>query len=856
MYVEISPRRLTAVPGLAQALTITISNTSDVIAGFTVRILGADPSWVELEETELSLFPDETRAVVAQLRVPEGMVAGERRIAVQVRELTPPESTSIEDVVLVVPEARSVQVRVDPMTQTAGKRARYGLLIDNTGNTPITSRLTGTDAEGQVRFEFEPPSLDLPPGEHAVVELRARAKRPLVGGPLVRVLDIGLEDPPATSGTAAAPPSVDQKLSVGRSTKHPAAPSVRSDDPPLVSATFLQKAVVTRGPLSLLGLLFALSVFAVVITLALSRIVGQSVADRNLALEIAQARNAAATSGGSGLSGTVRLLTSGDAVRGVAVDVYPAGDTSKPIATTSTDKAGAWEVADLPAGDYKVTFLGAGFVQLWYPQALSADNAETVTLDTNTRRTGLDVSLGGVPASVAGSVVGADVAGATLALTLPLAGAGDDGAVVQTVPIGSDGTFELTDVPSPNVYDLVVSKTGFATSTQQIDVAAGEERTGIEVTLRKGDGLIDGVVGSSAGPLGGVTIVATSGQSEVTTLSLTGADEGSFTIRSLPTPGSYTIAASKAGYASQTITVSLARGQHLTGMALTLGKSSGSLSGSVSLMPDGNPLPGVAVTVTDGENTTVTATQGSDDIGAWTVGGLAIPGTYTVSFSRSDLETQTLGVSLDAAGNISSGNQGATVTRAGITVAMQPSTAVLHGTIRQPVSAGSADRPPVGEVTVQLTSGTTSYSVITASVPSAKAGQYRIEGIPPGTYTVSVSRNGVSPTSEIIELVAGQDRPYSPLLAAAASISGTVVLNGQRVPAGWYVDLFRASTYPEDPYRTVRTAADGTFSFPDVDAPEVYIVEVRPTRGSSPSGSRTVQLAASDQRTITVRAEP
>lgn len=866
MYVELSERRLVAIPGHPQELQITISNTGEVIGGYTLRFLGADPSWVELADSEISLFPDETRAVTARVTVPVGMVAGDRRIAVQVRELTPPESTSIEEVVLVVPEARSVEMRVDPISQTAGSRARFGLLVGNTGNSPVHSRLTGTDPEGQVRFEFVPPVLDLPPGEHAVVELRARAKRPFMGSPLVRVLDIGLEDPQPPAAPPPAEPSTDspaQRLSLKRGkrkVKNPAAPSPGNDAPPMVNASFVQKARITRGPLSLAGLLFALTVFAVVITLALSRIVGQSAADRNLALEIAQARNAAATSGSSGMSGTVLLLTSGAPVPGVAVDVFPADDTSEPVATTATDKSGTWSVADLPAGEYKLTFRGAGFVQLWYPQALSADNAETVTLDANGRQAGLDVSLGGVPASITGTVIGDDVSAATLALTMPLAGvpgaeAGEaaTGAVVQTVPIGSDGSFELTDVPSPSVYDLVVSKTGYATSTQRIDVSAGEERTGVEITLRKGDGVITGQVGSSSGPLGGVTITATSGQTEVSTISLTDGDVGSFTLRKLPTPASYTVVASKAGYATQTMTLTLAKGQTLTGVGLTLGKSSGSLKGEVTLLPDRAPAGGVAVTLTDGEHTVVTATQSSGDIGAWRVGGLALPGTYTVTFSRSDLASQTMSVSLDASGQITPGSQGATVTSAGIEVAMQPSTAVVKGLISQP-QPGSGNAA-VGEVTVQLSSGSASYSVITASVPSADTGRYRIENVPPGTYTVSVSRNGVSPTSTIMQLTAGQVRDYSPVLAAAASLSGLITQNGSPVPAGWYVDLYRSSTYPESPLRTVRTSATGTFRFDDVDAPEVYVVEARPTRGSAPLGSRTVQLAASEQREITLRAD-
>ena len=47
-------------------------------------------------------------------------------------------------------------------------------------------------------------------------------------------------------------------------------------------------------------------------------------------------------------------------------------------------------------------------MQLWYPQALDAGDAETVTLEPGARNEGLDVTIGGVPASVSGTVTGVD----------------------------------------------------------------------------------------------------------------------------------------------------------------------------------------------------------------------------------------------------------------------------------------------------------------------------------------------------------------------------------------------------------------------------------------------------------------
>ena len=94
---------------------------------------------------------------------------------------------------------------------------------------------------------------------------------------------------------------------------------------------------------------------------------------------------------------------------------------------------------------------------------------------------------------MSGQVVGTDVAGAVLTVQVPVEFLPADpagrrptrrptappagtpaGAVLTTVPIGSDGLFEVTDIASPAVYDLVVSKTGFATESQRVDLTGGE----------------------------------------------------------------------------------------------------------------------------------------------------------------------------------------------------------------------------------------------------------------------------------------------------------------------------------------------------------------------------------------------
>ena len=81
------------------------------------------------------------------VRIPPGVAAGERRMAVQVRELTPPHAISIAEIELLVPAAEALRVTMTPMTVIGGDHGTFGVVLDNTGNTTVTTELAGSDAE-------------------------------------------------------------------------------------------------------------------------------------------------------------------------------------------------------------------------------------------------------------------------------------------------------------------------------------------------------------------------------------------------------------------------------------------------------------------------------------------------------------------------------------------------------------------------------------------------------------------------------------------------------------------------------------------------------------------------------------
>ena len=853
MRVQVTPERVELTEENAVEVFVTVHNTGELIGGYHLRVLGADPSWVTLESENLSLFPDASETIRALVRIPPGVAAGERRIAVQVRELTPPQAISIAEIELVVPPQQALKLTLTPMTVVGGRSGSFGVIVENTGNTSIFAPLAGTDAEDVMRFAFTPPALTLATGDQAIGDLLASGPRRWFGSPVVRAFGIGLQPEPDETG---ADPGTGKPL---------------ASDEPLATGTLLQKPRISRAALGLASLLLAVTVFATVITIAFSAVVGQSASDRNLAIQIAAARNSVAIAGSSVLGGTVVLLTDGAPVAGVTVELFDASATTVPIMQTATGSDGTWQIDQLPSGSYLFRVSGAGFAEIWYPAATSASDATEVTVQVGQQITDLQVALGGLPASVAGLVVGSDVAGAVLTVQVPVeflpaeavaatptspeaaAAPTTDapaGAVLKTVPIASDGKFEVTDIPSPRIYDLVVAKPGFATGVQRVDLSAGEARTGVQLRLRTGDGLISGTVTGPDGPLGGAVITATTGTNKVETVSLTEGEVGSFTVQGLATPATYTVTVTSPGFTTQTSTLTLTAGQKLTGVQLTVARAAGSLSGTVTTIPGGAPAPGVSVSVTSGATSLQTVTQSTGAVGGWTLTGLPIPGTYTVTFSRADLQPQTIAVTLDAAGNLGSGSG---VSGNSITIAMTSAFAEISGVVSQRNADGSTR--PVGEAVVALTSGTDTYTVTSASQPADAVGSYQVAGVKPGTYTLSASLRGTAPTTVIVTVVAGQQLAFNPVLIPPASITGTVTDRAGAALGGVEVILFRASQYPTQSAQSTVTDAQGGYRFADVDAPQAYVVEVRsPTTGAL--GSATLVLAASEAAVLDITVGP
>jgi uncharacterized membrane protein len=833
--LEVGPAEVTVTPGEPVSVVAQVFNSDDVINAYEIRVFGVDQSWVELERERLSLFPSSAGIVTVNVTVPEDYPAGALQLGIEVTPVVDPAARQLGNVTIIVAARKTATMSVDPQSLITGKTGDYNLTFTNEGNAPFELELHALDPEAKVATTFNtgvapkkrkkqkkgappeaPASISIVPGEQVIVPVRTKARPPIMGQPASRLVTF----------TAKG-----------------------SDNPLETIVSFVQKPVLGRGLISLFGLLMAITIMALVLTTTLNRVVDVAKIDTAL---LKRAVEGAPTERGipdnpSTVSGKVTQLSTGAPVQGATAELFLADDPSTPIMSAVTIADGTYTLPYLKEGTYKVRFRGAGFLEIWYESATTFEDATEFDVAEGAQVGGIDMVIGALPGSIAGTVIALDATDAVVSLQVPSPDPAQEGSLLQQVTVGADGAFLLENVPAPASYDLVVTKAGYSQSTRTVNLAAAEAQEGIEIRLRRGDGVISGVITDDSGnPLGSVTVTATNTVDEVSTVSLTnGDDQGRFTLRNLPTPSTYTITFTKDGYATENVTVPLGQAEERGPDLITLAKGTGSISGAVSLAGEG-PVGGVVVTISDGETSRVTETLSVGDIGSFIVTNLPIPGTYTVTFSGAGMASQVRSVDLDV---------GSLANVEGINASLTAATASVSGTV-------SDVDGPLGGVAVELTDGTVTLTTQSADDP---AGEYVLTGVPPGTYTLTFRQTGAVPSSVLVTLAAGEQRVVDVEMKPQATITGTVRRTGSggaaAAPlAGAQVTAFRVAEFPTVVAATAISGADGTYTLTDLTAPDEYVIEFSYPVGSLPGASVRVLLDAGQQRagvdaTITLPGE-
>jgi uncharacterized protein (DUF2141 family) len=238
------------------------------------------------------------------------------------------------------------------------------------------------------------------------------------------------------------------------------------------------------------------------------------------------------------LQGVVRNSQNGLPIPKVNIFTVPASQS------VTTDDIGQYKIENIAIGEYVVTAEKAGYdtvnisVVIQAGQITEADFFLT-EVDTSTPPT-----TGMIEGTVRDAQTGASISGAVLS-TDP---------TTDVVTSSGDGSYSFENI-TPGEYTISIAKTGYQNASISVTVTAGKTSRA-DIVLIQSYGSISGIVKDATTelPIQGVNI-----QTDPATSSVTTDSDGRYKISGI-TPGSFTVKASKAGYADAEIPVVVTAG--------------------------------------------------------------------------------------------------------------------------------------------------------------------------------------------------------------------------------------------------------------------------------------------------------
>lgn len=704
MRVELLTPRLEMAPGTSAEVELDVWNSGDVIDTVQTRVVGTYAIEHEQRPALLSLFPDSGDRLTVTITLPDDFPAGGHLVPIEVSSSMRPDEVEVVHLDLDVSPVVVSSVALTPSELTGGRKAKFSVDVTNGGNVPLNLTLTGSDAERALRFRFEPMFVRLAPGERAAVSGIAQGKRPFFGQAIGRPITV-VADGPGVEVSAA-----------GR---------------------FTQRPMVPKGVLTILALTAIVGLWAAVFMAGSDLVLARDDLGKTVpAAFLAGDQEFSAASVAGSMTGTVTASTNGAPVERITVEAYRVGTGGAAlVGSAASIEDGTWELASVVPGSYALRFSAPGFDDVWYPDAASQAEAELVRVRPLAATEGLGVQIAGAPGSVSGAVAAGEQE--EVFATVVARPVVDEvvGEPVGQVVSNPDGTFTIPGLPTPATYELAISLEGFDDQTVRAVVGGGEALVVNTVDMAAAKGTLSGTVLGPDGPLGGATVTLTGAGETVTATTPTAGAVGAWTFTDLPTPGTYLLTFQLEGFGTETIALDLLAGEQRGDVVVMLVEGTGTVSGIVK-DGAGNPLGGVVVTVTGGGEPITTNTLTTGVVGFYELTGLKTPGRYTVSYALEGYAGVTLSVDLTSEAFAEDVN--ATLTKA---------TGSISGTVRSGAN-------PVAGATIVASDGLAPRETTSVDDP---AGGYRFDGLPAGSYTVTITAEGLPSRTVLVTVGRGQD---------------------------------------------------------------------------------------------------
>lgn len=446
------------------------------------------------------------------------------------------------------------------------------------------------------------------------------------------------------------------------------------------------------------------------------------------------------------ISGTVIDSTTTNPIEDVLVTAY-VGTTV--VNSAITDSSGNYTITGLAPGNYTVTATEIDYQQ-------SSQGATVVASVTTTVNFSLQGNPGGIQGTITSITTGQPIPNLSVALY-------QGNVSIAGVRTDDNGVYEFTSLAPGDNYFVAAGPPNYETEFMRVTVSAGTITTAPTLQLTLASGVIEGVVtdATTSQPIMGAQISVISGQTVVTT-ALTNS-LGQYHI--ITSVGNYTVTASAQNYQTQSTGASVTNeGTAIKNFALQ--PFPGTITGTVTSATTTDPLVGAVVVAYQGR--TVYGYSLTDSNGNYTISGLAA-GTYEVVAEATDYQI---------------GHTSAIVTDGGTTIvdfALLDSPGALTGIVTDRCTGAG-----VGGVLVVVLDGTTPLSFGYTD----SAGQYFIQNLPPGNFTVEIAKLHYVITSSPVTISAGSvttlnftftPKPLPPATLTGSAFDNVFLTQKQRV---------------------------------------------------------------------------
>jgi len=156
--IELDRSSVELAPGEVAEVRVSLTNLGTVVDAFTLSVVGLDPSWYALAQSEVRLFPEDQATVVLRVQPAPGYgtQAGVYPFTVIATSRDNPNDRAQGLVTLTLASVGEIGIRVEPQRVSA-RKGSYWVMLHNPGNSTRQLVLVFTDPEEALRYTLGAP---------------------------------------------------------------------------------------------------------------------------------------------------------------------------------------------------------------------------------------------------------------------------------------------------------------------------------------------------------------------------------------------------------------------------------------------------------------------------------------------------------------------------------------------------------------------------------------------------------------------------------------------------------------------------------------------------------------------------